>query len=118
MQPDHEPAALSKGRQINSERSIFTVLATWWCGPPVGEGSLLLGGASVITGTIPREASHPSCWSPLLLSSKMCPLLIDWRGLAGDFSCPVLQKELISLSFNKSLASNMKAGQSISQLLN
>ena len=56
MQPDHEPAALSKGREIDSERSIFTVLATWRCGPLMGRGVLLLGRACVIVGAIPREA--------------------------------------------------------------
>ena len=49
---------------------------------------------------------HPSFWSPLPLSSKMCPLVIDWRGMVRDFSCPVLQKELASLSLKRSLASS------------
>lgn len=62
--------------------------------------------------------SPPSCPSPLPLSSKMCPLLIDWRGLEGDFSRPGVQKELVFLSLKKSLASSMKAGQSITRLLN
>lgn len=50
--------------------------------------------------------SHPSCLSPLPLSSKMCPLLIDGRGLAGNFTCLMLRKELVALSLQKSLASN------------
>ena len=53
-----------------------------------------------------RNQSHPRFWSPQPLSSKMCPLLIDRGGMAGAFSCPVLQKELVSLSHKKSPASD------------
>lgn len=65
-----------------------------------GEG-LLLGRMCMIARAMPREADLPG------LSSKMCPLLIDWRGLAEDFSCPMLQKELVCLILKKSPASNM-----------
>lgn len=77
-----------------------------------------MGGEGLLLGHSQGSQSDCSCPSPLPLSSKMCPLLIDWRGLEGDFSCPVLQKELVFLSLKKPQASNMKAGQSISQLLN
>lgn len=42
----HEPAPLRKARQIDlQKRSIFTVLATWWCGLLTGGERLLPGGA-------------------------------------------------------------------------
>src|SRR3712207_8947969 len=47
--------------------------------------------------TLFRSPESPQLLAPLPLSSKMCPLLIDWRGMAGEFSCPALQKELVSL---------------------
>lgn len=73
----------------------------------VGEG-LLLGRTCDCRGHAQGSQSHPSCPSPLPLSSKKtCPLSIDWRGLAGDFTCLLFQKELVSLSLQKSPASNM-----------
>lgn len=81
------------------------MLATWGCGKLIGGEGLLLGRRGVIAGATPREARvTPAAHLPCLSPAKMCPLLIDWRGLEGDFSRPVLQKELVFLSLKKSLA--------------
>lgn len=119
MQLTHEPAPLRKGRQIDFFKINFYNagnLGEWEAHRRRGFAAGKKG--CDCRGHSQGSQSHPSCPSPLPLSSKMCPLLIDWRGLEGDFSRPVLQKELVFLSLKKSLASSMKAGQSITQLLN
>lgn len=77
MQLHHEPAPLRKARQIDlQKRSIFTVLATWWCGLLKGEEGLLLGGAWVgrVVGALPREARVTPAPGPLSLSLAKCVL--------------------------------------------
>lgn len=110
MQLYHEPAPLRKGRQIDFFKINFYRAGNVGCGKLIGGEGLLLG-RCVIAGATPREARvTPAAHLPCL-SSKMCPLLIDWRGLEGDFSRPMLQKELVFLSLKKSLASSMKAAR-------
>lgn len=73
-----------------------------------GEG-LLLGRTRgcVIAKAMPRGARVTPAAGVLCLSSAKCASEgVEWRRRAGDFSRPVLQKELVSLSPKKSPASD------------